>query len=370
MSLESKVLAHERPLALFTPSRCIDAHMPIGPPRHRLHPEGCPLTRNSARTTPTIMTRPVPEILESSLPGASDLEFGRDRPTVTGDPTVIFLHIGKTAGTTMRQVLRRNFRSPDVMVIRVRGRPREETLERFGDLPAEVRSRPRLIMGHTIYGLHEHVPRPSTYITIVRKPSSLVLSQYRFVLRTPGHRHHAAVTSVGMSIADYIRSGMSLEMDNSQTRAIAGDLSTPFGKCTNAMLERAKRNLDESFSVVGLTERFEETLILLQKTFGWSHLHYVRANVAPHGPSVELTDEVRDLIDEHNRLDNALYAHVSARFEEAMRSYPSFEHDLARFIRTNALYRTLGALTHTYPQRVASTIGLRRSGSRSSVLDL
>jgi hypothetical protein len=308
---------------------------------------------------------------ELSAPGPVSGAADSALPTRSGsDPTVIFLHIGKTAGTTMRQVLRRNFRSPDVMVIRVRGRPREETLERFAELPPEVRVRPRLIMGHTIFGLHEHVPRPSTYITIVRRPSSLVVSQYRFVLRTPGHRHHEVATSGGMSMADYIRSGMSFEMDNSQTRAIAGDLSTPYGECTDAMLERAKRNLDESFSVAGLTERFEETLVLLQKRFGWSHLHYVRANVAPQGPSEEISGEAKDLIDEHNRLDNALYAHVNERFEDALRSYPSFEHDLARFKRTNAMYRPWGVLTHTYPQRIASTIGFRRVGSRSSVRDL
>jgi hypothetical protein len=286
------------------------------------------------------------------------------------DPTVIFLHIGKTAGTTLRQVLRRNFRASDVMVIRVRGGSREETLDRFGELPDPVRARPRLIMGHTVYGLHRHVPRPSTYITILRKPSSLVVSQYRFVLRTPGHRHHELVTSKRMSIADYIRSGESKEMDNSQTRAVAGDLSTPYGACTDDMLELAKRNLDESFAVTGLTERFEETLVLLQKAFGWSNLHFVRANVAPQGEPVEMTDEARAMIDEHNRLDNALYAHVSKRFEETMRGYPSFDDDFARFKRSNAMYRPWGVLSKTYPQRIASTVGLRRFWSKGNVRDL
>lgn len=285
------------------------------------------------------------------------------------DPTVIFLHIGKTAGTTMRQVLRRNFRPSDVMVIRKRGR-REETLRGFAELPAELRAQPRLIMGHTVFGLHEHVPRRSVYITIVRKPSSLVVSQYRYVLRTPTHRLHEVATSRGMSLADYIRSGVSMEMDNSQTRAIAGDLSVPYGACTDEMLERGKQNIERSFAVAGLTERFEETLILLQKVFGWSHLHYVRANVAPQGPSVEITDEARDLIDEHNRLDNALYAYVGDRFEEAIRRYPSFGRDLARFKRTNAKYRPWGVLTRTYPQRVSSAIGFRRIWSRGNVRDL
>src|SRR5207247_10580644 len=112
-----------------------------------------------------------------------------------GNPTVIFLQIGKTAGTTLRRILRRNVRSSEVMVVRARGRPRTETLDDFGRKPEAERARPRLIMGHTVFGLHELVPRPSTYISMVRKPKSLVLSQYNFVLRTEGDRHQEDVTS-------------------------------------------------------------------------------------------------------------------------------------------------------------------------------
>jgi len=293
------------------------------------------------------------------------LEIAHDRPTVAGDPTVIFLHIGKTAGTTLRQVLRRNFPSSDIMLVRVHGRPREETLDRFATLPEDVRAHPRLIVGHTVFGLHKYVPRPCTYITLVREPLGLVLSQYRFVLRTPGHRHHELVTSEHMSVVEYICSGISMEMDNSQTRAIAGDRSTPYGGCTDVMLETAKRNIEEAFAVVGLTERFDETLILLQKTFGWSKLRHVRANVAPHAHRLELSDEARGLIEEHNRLDSELYRFVTKRFEEAVARYPSFEADLDRFQRTNSLYRPWGNLAHVLPQRVAARMGVRRAGSRT-----
>jgi hypothetical protein len=289
----------------------------------------------------------------------------RDTRTPSLDATIIFLHIGKTAGTTLRQVLRRNFRSSDIMVVRVRGRPREETLERFGTLPEEVRARPRLIMGHTVFGLHELIPRPSTYISMVREPKSLVVSQYRFVLRTPGHRHHELVTSAGMGLGEYIRSGISMEMDNSQTRAIAGDRDTPYGECSDEMLERAKRNVEERFAVVGLTERFDESLVLLQKAFGWSRLGYVRANVSPKRNPVELTDDDLTLIEEHNRLDRELYRFVTERFERAIARYPSFEDDLARLKRANALYRPWGVLTHTIPQRAASKVGLTRLRART-----
>lgn len=297
------------------------------------------------------------------------MDIEHDQQILIGDPTVIFLHIGKTAGTTMRQVLRRNFPASHTMLVRVHGRSREETLDRFAALPEEVRARPRLLVGHTVYGLHEHVPRPSVYISMVRKPFSLVLSQYRFVLRTPGHRHHEIVTSKRMTIADYVESGISMEMDNSQTRAIAGDRSTPFGECTDAMLETAKEHIDRSFAVVGLTERFDETLILLRKRFGWSKLRYVSANVAPKEP-VEISDTTHDLIQEHNRLDNDLYRYVGERFDEALARYPKFEEELSRFRRANRRYRPLGNLTHTLPRTISTRLGLRAVLSRTSAPSL
>ena len=76
--------------------------------------------------------------------------------------TIIFLHIGKTAGSTLRPVLKRQFPRSEAITIRARRRPREETLTDFAQLPEADRMRPRLIMGHTVFGLHESVPRPST----------------------------------------------------------------------------------------------------------------------------------------------------------------------------------------------------------------
>jgi len=141
-------------------------------------------------------------------------------------------------GLTLRQILKRQFPSSQTMTVRARRRPREETLADFAQLPEADRLRPRLIMGHTVFGLHEHVPRPCRYVTMVRDPVRLAVSQHRYVLRTAGHRHHELAQ--GMSLEEYIESGLALEMDNSQTRAIAGDIGTPYGGCTPEMLEIAK----------------------------------------------------------------------------------------------------------------------------------
>jgi hypothetical protein len=241
---------------------------------------------------------------------------------------------------------------------------REATLAHFASLPESTRRQVRLIEGHTIFGLHELVPRPSTYITLLRDPVSLVISKFVAASRTAGPRRHREAASGEMTLDAYVRSGISLESDNSQTRALSGDTSTPFGECTDAMLEVAKSNIRERVSVAGLTERFDETLILLRRTFGWSKLWYVRADDdlrGPHGPS---PDTLR-WIEQQNRLDMELYAWASRRFDEAIASDPSVAEELRTLHRQNRLYRPLGHATQTLPRRIQDR-WRRRDGSTES----
>jgi len=262
--------------------------------------------------------------------------------------TIIFLHIGKTAGSTLRPVLKRQFPRGQAITIRARRRPREETLTDFAQLPVAERVRPRLIMGHTVFGLHELVPRPSTYITMVRHPVRLAVSQYRYVLRTPGHRHHHQVQ--GMSLEDYVQSGIAIEMDNSQTRAIAGDVGTPFGECTAEMLDTARRNLAEHFSWVGVTERFDESMVLLRRTFGWSDVRYMSANVARRATQPAESDLA--LIEERNSLDMALYDEACGAFERRIAAEAGFAEELEQLRRANRRYGRWGKLTYTLPARI------------------
>jgi Galactose-3-O-sulfotransferase len=282
-----------------------------------------------------------------------------DRRTDDEEPTVIFLHIGKTAGMTMRQILRRQFRRSQIMVIRSPARVprrllREETLEYFASLPVEQRARPRLIMGHTIFGLHEFVPRPCVYITLLRDPFRLAVSQYNFVRRTPGHWLHGS--ALRMSLREYVESGVALEMDNSQTRALSGDVSTEFGRCTRGMLETAMRNIEDHFTVVGLTERFDETLVLLGEAFGWSRLAYVRANVAPSRYRQDVSAETAAMVSELNVLDQELYERTATSFQRSIDADLSFDRELRRLRLAKTVYRPWGNLTQTLRRRVRSKI--------------
>ncbi len=278
-------------------------------------------------------------------------------------PTLLFLHVGKTAGATVRRVLRRQYprakvrelRAPSAEPGRLR---RESAVAHFAQLPEAERARPRLILGHFTFGLHEHVPRQSTYVTLLREPTALVLSQYQHVRRHEGHLLHEEAKAYP-TIDSYIRSGVSLEMDNSQTRAFAGDTTTPFGACTPAMLDLAKEHLERSFAVVGLTERFDESLLLMRRAFGWRDVRYVALNVDPYRDRRdEPTEEALALIRRHNALDLDLYRWALDRFDRKVAAVPGFPAELDGFRLANRAYQPWGRLLET-PGRVAARLARR-----------
>jgi len=81
--------------------------------------------------------------------------------------------------------------------------------------------------------------------------------------------------------------------------------------------ERARNNLEEHFSVVGLTERLSESLVLMKQALGWSRpLFYRSAKVHNRtDPRSELGNELCELILEQNRWDVKLYQWAQNQFE-------------------------------------------------------
>jgi hypothetical protein len=280
----------------------------------------------------------------------------------TDDPTVIFLHIGKTAGSTLRRILRKNYPSSRTIVLRTFGRPRETSLADFAALSDEARSGVRLVYGHTPFGIHESVLRPSTYITMTRHPVSLVLSQYAFVRRTPGHRLHHAATR--MTLEEYIRSGLAHEMSNSQTRAIAGVTDFAYGDSPKSHLATALANVDRHFAIVGVTERFDESLILFRDRFNWRSIYYAAANVAHRRP--QPTPRALELIREYNRNDFELYDHLAWRFQRTIDDLPGFRDELRRFRRRNRLHRPANRLALAFTYTIPRTIKKRAAGRRAA----
>ena len=251
---------------------------------------------------------------------------------------MIFLHIPKASGTTLHRIIERQYEPTAVFTID--GTRVQESVDEFKKLPEARREKVRVLKGHMHFGLHRYLPRPSTYITIVRDPVDRVISNYYYVLRTPGHRLYHEVKFRHMSLKDYVCSRINPQLDNGQTRLLSGVEGRAIGECSTEMLEIAQKNLQSFFSIVGLSERFDETLILLKRAFGWRIPFYVKANVTRNRPLKEdISKDTLNLIEEYNELDIELYRYVIEMFEESIsQQIYTYKLELILFRLLNKLY--------------------------------
>ena len=266
---------------------------------------------------------------------------------------IIFLHVPKTAGWTLRGVLRYKYPSETLFL--------DDPSDPLGGIEAfsrEERRRARVATGHVFYGVHEHIPQPTDYFTVLRNPIARVVSMYNHVRRRPEHRLHDEVAGSGMGLEEFARGCADAGIDNQQTRLISGRargevVSRDSGKggtwvaprLERTDLERAKRNLDD-FLLVGLTERFDETFILLRRALGWRLPMYMTRNVgrAANGSAPERPSELAiELIRKRNELDLELYEHATRLFDDAVaRQPPSFQREVAAFRMLNRIPNALG----------------------------
>jgi hypothetical protein len=224
---------------------------------------------------------------------------------------LIFLHIPKTAGTTLNRILEWQYNP--FLIFTIDPYRFRATAERLAELPESRRSKLQVVRGHMYYGLHELLPQGATYITMLREPIARFLSSYYFIQRRPLHPMHRKVATERVGVEDFIR--LTANRQNFQCKLIAGVRTDE--SCDQAILDLAKEHLTRSFSVVGICERFEESLVVLAKTFNWEIPYYENRKVAKTRPKVEPSEI--EMIREHNRFDLELYDFGQQLFQELVR---------------------------------------------------
>ena len=215
------------------------------------------------------------------------------------------MHIPKTAGTTLASTLQWNYAPRLTLHQDLLDRP----IEDMELIPLERRSSARLLRGHVPYGVHRYIPRRCEYITVLRQPVPRAVSAYKHVLRRPRNELHERVVREGMGLEEFIEACWVGKRVSRQTRQLC---NRPVGPVGRSDLEEAKRNL-ERFLIVGLTERFDETLALVRRALGLRMPFYVTRNV---GQPLPVSERAVELIRDREQLDLELYEFASELFEE------------------------------------------------------
>jgi hypothetical protein len=225
---------------------------------------------------------------------------------------IIFIHLPKTAGTTLNRLIEWEY--PLTQMYSVDPVFFEWSAAHLRNLPEHRLRRMRMFKGHMFFGLHEVLPQPSTYITVLRNPIDRVLSAYYYMSTYKLHPTYWRLRREGWSVEQYVERST---RDNVQSKIIAR--ADYHAQCTEEILKRAIDHLDRYFSVVGLSERFEESLALMKLRFGWQLKSYSSFNVTRARPKkADLPQALLDRIAEKNKYDLALYEHGKRLFETAV----------------------------------------------------
>jgi hypothetical protein len=229
-------------------------------------------------------------------------------------PQTCFMHVGKSAGTSVLQSLNRLF-DP---IRSYYGNP-----SNFDRLTSGELEHFDFVAGHFSYGqIHSFRPH-RVLISIVREPVERVVSAYYFLRSWNGlidDENRVMVASAQrFSLLDFLKDDhphVRAVYQDHQTYTFASDWRADRTADGTAVLEAALSHLDD-FALIGLTERVDDTMSLLSRTLRWPLFTPLkRANVTPNRPAVpELTHREYDAIMGCNRLDHQLYQEVKSRFE-------------------------------------------------------
>lgn len=231
---------------------------------------------------------------------------------------LVHLHIPKTAGSSLNQLLAKSFRPNERLETNA-----EKVRRLLAEKPDAIEPF-RLIHGHLNYGLHESIAAKTTYLCLLRKPIPRLLSFYSFIMRRPSHPYHTRLTSRNVTFGGFLRLAVDDptlrgEIDNGQIRRLAGPiLAGPFGREAETF-EAAKAHLFGGNVLFGLTEHFSFYVqrLVAEGVLVSSEIATDNVNPAPMraAQSLEaLNDEEQFLLRAFTYWDDQLYHLAHQRF--------------------------------------------------------
>ena len=232
---------------------------------------------------------------------------------------IVFVHINKTGGSTLRYLLRSSFGSRHCDVEPWHA-PWSDPPFSSEDLRRVRRLYPRLesIAGHRVTG-HTELTEPGTdfvYVTVIRDPIKACASRFQYNVDYRKKKN--------LVFEEWIQKEW---VQNYQTKRIAG-----VGDLKAAIDVIAARNM-----FVGLTDRFDESMVLFKGLRAPNlDISYRRVNVAADNTLTNrlLSDNgTRAMIESANEVDLQLYEYVKREWYPRIKDEygPALSKDVSAF---------------------------------------
>jgi hypothetical protein len=226
---------------------------------------------------------------------------------------LLFNHIPKTGGVTLRIILNRIYGEKNIFLIK--STDIGSSLKYFSSLSREEKDRFAVVAGHGAELFRPYMEDPFR-VTILREPVALFLSQYYYLKSTEDAGFYDEVNRLN-SIEEYLDFAIANGQDNLLTRYLSGSvhfladpgMSIPaMQKEGDKLLLTAVKTMHEYDAVIDLAD-FDAGIFSLAGKLGWKNIPLYRPanrNKSNPGPAV-LSKGTIERLKKALKWDMALY---------------------------------------------------------------
>lgn len=215
-------------------------------------------------------------------------------------PNIIFLHLSKTAGSSLRTSLALNYNPKNRLEVYVPPgtvKPQPHSKNSIlhyvkNNYSADRLSKVEFFSAHCFYGIHKVFNQDFKYITMMRNPVDRIISHYYFSIKT-----NPNVANAYSTLEEYVESNTN--QHNWMTKMISGTW--------DGDLSLAKKNITENIAFCGITEMYKESLELMSTMFNLSLRNEVRNANKNKKPLSEINPKTIERIRQLQNKDIELY---------------------------------------------------------------
>ena len=204
------------------------------------------------------------------------------------DNLICFVHINKNGGTSVRELLRRNYAASGLLEVTIQGRRsvdgRAKSVDSFDEdvlqAVSEAQSKQQMLCccaANLPFGIHNYLDRPVSYFTFLREPVGRCISYWHFAFRTRNEgRLWSKLEACEFDLERIRQTHTAYQFFNDQIRMVTGS-SNPEPGVTELAL--AREIIERDFAFVGATERLSDGIRFLAPQFGWTNASCGKVNV-------------------------------------------------------------------------------------------
>ena len=276
---------------------------------------------------------------------------------------IINLHQYKTGGKTLEGIFYRKYKSKLLYINKLRPINNNDLVSnRIENLiNKKVDIDYKVVTGHMFFGAHRYFEdKDCTYATTLRDPISRAISYYYYMITTSlDNEITKYILFNKMNIEEFLmlskdkisnlklslssKEELLMILSNGQSHLIAGTERIN----SDSLYDEVKANLSNFFIHVGVTEKFDQSLVILANKIGIKQYFYFKSNVGNYtigqeNESFNISENTIRIFNNNNKVDRKIHLEAMNDVDYEIETKKSFyQIKINRLNKSNLLQKTI-----------------------------